>query len=160
MPSSNRRLLPAIVVAACLLTGCGSPDSQQPSSSTSAATPAGASADTVLASSRFIDRGGQNTSGGVQIERAGDTLRLVLTDDFETNDGPDLHVVLSPIDTAAAEGANAMADGAARIVGSLTSLSGAQALGLPNTDLSQFQSVLIHCIKYDHLYGAAPLELD
>ena len=50
----------------------------------------------VVATGRFTDKEGQHTSGTYRIERVEEDLRLVLSDDFKTDKGPDLHVVLSP----------------------------------------------------------------
>ena len=111
-----------------------------------------------IATGRFVSKGGQETTGTFRIVRVEDDLRLMLDDDFVTDEGPDLHVILSPTKTATASGDNAMADETAQVVAPLSSLSGAQQFDLPDDiDLRSFQSVLIHCIRFSHLYGAAPL---
>ena len=49
----------------------------------------------------------------------------------------------------------------AHVVGELQSRSGAQTYALEaDLDISHFQSVIIHCIRFTHLYGAAPLAPD
>ena len=112
----------------------------------------------VIASGTFTDKGGQHTSGTFRIEKAGDQLTLILSEDFRTDEGPDLHVVLTPTETNRTENENAMAEGNARVIAPLESLSGEQQYELPaNVDLSQYKSVVIHCIEFTHLYGAAPL---
>lgn len=113
--------------------------------------------DTVLARAMFVDKGGQSTDGFYRIERtaAGD-LRLVLENDFQTDAGPDLHVLLSPLPVDEAGNGNANGPGA-RIVAPLMHTSGGQVYDLPDDlPLASFQSVLIHCVQFSHLFGAAP----
>lgn len=111
-----------------------------------------------VATGRFVSKGGQETSGTYRIVRTSGDLRLMFTDDFATDDGPDLHVVLTPTEATTASGENVMADGAALTVAPLGSGSGAQEFDLlDDLDLNRFKAVLIHCVQYSHLYGAAPL---
>ena len=112
----------------------------------------------VIARGQFVDKGGQHTSGSYTIERIGADLQLILGDDFRTDEGPDLHVVLTPTKVADAGNDNAMVEGA-EIVGALALQAGKQVYDLRD-DLSveQFHSVVIHCIEYSHLYGAAPVQ--
>ena len=113
----------------------------------------------VVATGRFTDKEGQHTSGTYRIERVEEDLRLVLSDDFKTDKGPDLHVVLSPTTALDATNDNALANGTALVVAQLTAFAGAQTYDLPDdTDLAPYKAVLIHCIQYTHLFGAAPLE--
>lgn len=112
----------------------------------------------VVATGTFTDKGGQHTSGTYRIEKAGDQLTLILSEDFRTDEGPDLHVVLTPTATDVAENETAMANGNALVIAPLESLSGEQQYELPaDVDLSLYKSVVIHCIEFTHLYGAAPL---
>lgn len=105
----------------------------------------------------FADKGGQQTSGTFRIERHGKDLQLILSDDFQTGKGPDLHIVLSPTPADLVDSDTAMATGAL-IIEPLKSPSGSQTYHLPaDVDLKTFGSVLVHCVKYTHLYGAAPL---
>lgn len=104
-----------------------------------------------------MDKGGQHTSGSYRIERSGEDLRLVLSDDFQTDEGPDLHLVLSPTGVAEAENESAMAEGAL-VVSALRSLAGGQTYDLrDDLELEAFRSVVVHCIEFTHLYGAAEL---
>ncbi|MBW3630430.1 MAG: DM13 domain-containing protein, partial [Gemmatimonadetes bacterium] len=73
----------------------------------------------LVATGRFVSKGGESTSGTYRIERVSGDLRLVLEPDFETSKGPDLHVVLSPVDVAAAGNRNVMPKGQARVLGEL-----------------------------------------
>lgn len=112
----------------------------------------------VVAEGTFAGKEGVDTSGSFYVERLDDgALRLVLAPDFRTEAGPDLHVVLAPTTAEAAHHDNALADGAV-IVGRLARSSGKQQYDLrDDTPLDAFRSVLIHCIEYSHLFGAAPL---
>lgn len=112
--------------------------------------------DRVLVRSMFVDKGGQNTDGYVRIERtASGDLRLVLENDFKTDGGPDLHVLLSPLPVSDAGNSNANGPGA-RIVAPLMHTSGGQVYDLPDDlPLASYRSVLIHCVQFAHLFGAA-----
>ena len=151
-------LLSMLVCGACLaLAACGGGASA--SADASSSDEIAESAD-IVASGSFTDKGGQETSGAYQIEDTGAGLRLVLSETFRTDWGPDLHVVLTPTGTAEADNDNVMVTGA-HVVGELQSRSGAQTYALEaDLDISHFQSVIIHCIRFTHLYGAAPLALD
>lgn len=103
--------------------------------------------------------------GRWQIVRDGDRLRVELDERFETKNGPDLHIVLSerPLDRVTDRNATRQA----LIVGRLRTndrstflkkMKGAQSLPLPpGTDLSDYRSILIHCVEFSHLWAGAPL---
>lgn len=111
-----------------------------------------------MAEGSFVNKGGQQTSGSYRIERVGEDLRMVLSEDFRTDEGPDLHILLSPTEVAAAENETAMVEGA-EVVAALQALTGAQTYDLQDSlDLEVLHSVAIHCIEFSHLYGAAALE--
>lgn len=165
---SSGIFLSIFVCGVCLaLAACGGGES----SSTDALSTYTASTDTsppgelpesadIIASGSFTDKGGQETSGAYRIEDAGEGLQIVFSEAFRTDWGPDLHVVLTPTGTAEADNDNVMVTGA-HVVGELQSRSGAQNYALEAAiDLGPFQSVIIHCIRFTHLYGAAPLALD
>lgn len=110
----------------------------------------------IVAQGRFVGKGGQTTVGGYRIESADGDIRLVLSGDFRTDEGPDLHVVLSPLPVDEVEGGNATSDDATLIVAPLNGFEGPQEFDLPDDpDFSGYHSVLIHCIEFSHLYGAA-----
>lgn len=112
----------------------------------------------VIARGEFVDKGGQHTSGSYTIERIGGDLQLILGDDFRTDEGPDLHVVLTPTMVTDANNDNAMVEGA-EIVGALALQGGKQVYDLrDDLRVDQFHSVVIHCIEYSHLYGAASVQ--
>ena len=115
----------------------------------------GATLDT-LYTGAFVNKGGETTGGAYRIEQAEGSRVLVLDDAFFTGSAPDLHVVLSPLTVEAAGNGNAT-DGSA-ILAPLKARTGLQRYPLPDSiDLGRYQSVLIHCVQYRHLFGAAPL---
>ena len=137
-----------------MLTGCSRPEPDSPSETSVQST---SSDEVKIASGRFVDKGGQKTSGTFFLERVGEDLRLVLGDDFRTDEGPDLHVVLTSTTVAEAGNDNAMAEGA-EVVSKLAKQAGEQVYDLrDDLRLDQYNSVVIHCIEFSHLYGAAPL---
>ena len=78
------------------------------------------------------------------------------SDDFKTKNGPDLKIFLSPLSPEAVNGKNAI-DGALNL-GELTKNKGAQDYEIPEgTDLSQYSTVLVHCEKYEVLWGGGAL---
>lgn len=97
--------------------------------------------------------------GGWSIEKRGDQHVISFNDKFKTKGGPDLKVFLSPQSIDNATGKNAT-DGA-ELVAVLKSTKGAQEYVLPaNIDVSNFNSLLIHCEAYSVLWGGtniAPL---
>lgn len=118
----------------------------------------GARLDTVLAEGSFGGKEGIETAGSYRIGRAGTDLKLTLQNDFQTESGPDLYVVLSPTSPEEATGENVM-DGAALRVDSLRSLGGQQTYDLQDDlALEPFASVAIHCVQFSHLYGTAKVD--
>ena len=82
---------------------------------------------------------------------------IVFSADFRTKKGPDLQLVLSPLAFSETSGRNAMNYGAVSL-GLLKSHKGPQEFKVPeDVDLAGFRCVLIHCVKYDRLWGGAPL---
>ncbi len=135
-----------LAALAMLLTACGS--------TATAPTPTAQ----VVATGQFDGKSGEQVSGGYRIERSGGHLTLVLGADFQSSAGPDLHVVLSPMLPAAVQNATALADGAAMVVAPLRAQQGEQRYALPDTTtLARHRSVLVYCVRYTHLYGAAPM---
>jgi hypothetical protein len=101
----------------------------------------------------------QSIAGYFEIRKQADRSHVIyLPESFSTSEGPDLHVVLSPRPFAENNDDNATQGSA--IIAKLTSLNGAQAYSIPEfKDPAAFKSVLIHCVKYSHLYGGADLSL-
>lgn len=148
-PGSIMAILLFLAVSAC---GPSKRDSAAETSSQPA--PANVEA---IATGQFVDKGGQNTSGSFRVERTGTDLRLVLSSDFQTDEGPDLHVVITPTSVPEAGNDNAMAEGA-EVVGKLGQLAGEQVFDLrDDLELDRYNAVVIHCIEFSHIYGAASL---
>lgn len=92
--------------------------------------------------------------GGWSIEKRGDQHVISFSDKFRTKGGPDLKVFLSPQSINKVTGKNAT-DGA-ELVAVLKSTKGSQEYVLPaNIDVSNFDSLLIHCEAYSVLWGGA-----
>lgn len=104
-------------------------------------------------------------AGSWRIVRDGGTYTVVLDDDFETKNGPDLHILLSP--RPLAELTDETAGDGALVVGLLKTsdtallfkkMKGAQSLELPpGTDPGAYRTILIHCVRFSHLWAGAPL---
>lgn len=111
----------------------------------------------LVAEGTFEGRENMSTTGTYRLERRDDRLYLALEKDFRTDSGPDLHVVLSPAAADTVTGSTAVPAGAL-IVDTLRSQTGPQRYELPeDIRLGDYRSVLIHCVKFSHLYGAAPI---
>lgn len=150
-----------LMMAELLVTGCAEQEGATagPGNQETPKTASIQSASTVRYHAAFTGKEGMAVQGAYRIKDHDGVLRLILDDAFKSDDGPDLHVVLSPVEPGEVSGSTAMAEGKAFVVGKLASLTGNQTYDLPaDMDLSAYQSVLIQCIKYAHLYAAAPLE--
>ena len=91
--------------------------------------------------------GGQSVSGLAKIYLTNDKYMLKL-ENFSTSNGPDLKVYLS---TAATPSGFIS-------LGDLKSTNGNQVYEISGTpDFSKYKFVLIHCERYNHLYGSAEL---
>lgn len=104
---------------------------------------------TVLFSGRFMNGPYGATMGVAQIEQVNNQWQLRL-DSFKVSNGPDLKVYLSkeqqPVNFIS--------------LGSLRSTSGSQVYsvnGMPN--IAEYRYALVHCEKYNHLFGSALLEM-
>lgn len=95
----------------------------------------------------------------------GDGLAVELDEGFETKNGPDLHILLSPKSIGELSDDNASSQ--ALVVGLLVTsdrglfkkMKGPQTLALPpGVDLADYRTILIHCLKYSHLWAGAPLD--
>ena len=87
------------------------------------------------------------TSGKGLIVKTGDTYRLRL-EQFMVNSGPDLKVYISrekqPLNFIR--------------LGNLKALTGDQEYEIPGTpDFSDYRFLLIHCEKFNHLFGSGEL---
>ncbi len=90
------------------------------------------------------------------VQEADGAMYVKLSDDFRTRRAPYLKIFLSPQPASDTTGDNAT-DGAL-LVAELSSNKGGQVYEIPaGTDLSQYQSILIHCEAYSKLWSAADL---
>lgn len=115
----------------------------------SAATPV------TLLAGRFHD-GAHKTAGTATIHQLADGKRVLRLTDFETSNGPDVHVYL-----VAAEDANDN-DTVTRAgfveLGSLKGNVGDQNYDVPTeTDLSKYRAVTVWCRRFGVNFGTAPL---
>ena len=103
----------------------------------------------ILFSGRFMNGTYGATTGVARIEAVNNKWQLRL-DSFEVSNGPDLKVYLSkeqqPIHFIS--------------LGSLRATSGSQVYGVNGMpDIAEYRYALIHCEKYNHLFGSALLEM-
>ncbi|MBF2079648.1 MAG: DM13 domain-containing protein [Synechococcales cyanobacterium T60_A2020_003] len=101
------------------------------------------------------------TTGTATLTVDGDTRYIEFSDDFQTDPGPDLFVVLhvSPdvIGTTSAP-SHSFAEGDYVLLEPLQAVSGAQRYAIPaEVDLSQYGSVAIWCRQFNATFGAASL---
>jgi hypothetical protein len=109
---------------------------------------------TSLASGQFEGRS-HPAEGQADIITDGDRTFLRFEDDFATDNGPDLNVYLS----TAPIGADAEAfDDDFVDLGDLKGNVGSQNYEIdPSVDLSQYQTVVVWCVRFSVAFGAAPL---
>lgn len=94
--------------------------------------------------------------GSAKIVEKDGQIELVLSDDFKTKNGPDLKVYLTkkPIETLTAEDMSANSTK----IGVLKSNKGAQSYIVPSDiNLSEYESVVIHCEAFTVLWGGFDL---
>lgn len=97
-----------------------------------------------------------NASGTWRIVERGGERFVELSDDFRTQNAPDLKIFLSPQPSSSLNGKNA-ADGAV-LIAQLTSNRGAQVYKIPaRVDLSAYYTIMIHCEAYSKLWAVATL---
>ena len=95
----------------------------------------------------FSGVGGQNVSGLAKIYLTDNKYMLKL-ENFSTSNGPDLKVYLS----------TARSPSGFISLGDLKSTNGNQVYEINGTpDFTKHKFVLIHCERYNHLYGSAEL---
>ncbi len=81
---------------------------------------------------------------------------VVLSDDFKTRNAPDLKLFLSPRTVEDLENGNATSG--SFFIAELKKNKGGQRYKLDDSvDLSEFESIIIHCEKYTKLWSAAAL---
>ncbi|MGF1454430.1 MAG: DM13 domain-containing protein [Alphaproteobacteria bacterium] len=116
-----------------------------------------AAQDAELASGGFTNQE-YKISGNWRIYEEDGKTFIALSDDFRTRRGPDLKIFLSPLAPDAVTGKNATEG--SLLVAELDKSRGAQTYEIPTgTDLSAYQSVVIHCERFSKLWGAGPLTI-
>lgn len=95
--------------------------------------------------------------GDWSIEQRADGNFLVLSEDFKTKNAPDLKLFVSKKPYTEINGSNATADAA--LISLLKSNTGGQSYRIPdNINMSDYQSLLIHCEKFSKLWASTPLK--
>ncbi len=122
---------------------------------TAAATPS-ATMPAMVTMGRF-HKGSHETRGVATIYRQPDGSRLLRLTDFETSNGPDVHVYLVAAPDAMD---NATVTGAGFVdLGSIKGNVGDQNYAVPaDLDLSKYRAVTIWCARFGVNFGTAPLE--
>ena len=124
-------------------------------SDTSAAPDAPKPGPVTLASGVFRS-GEHHTSGAAAVIRLADGSRFVRLTEFDTSDGPDVHVILS--DQPAGSSDHAVDEGRYLKLGTLKGTRGNQNYPIPaSADLAQFASVVIWCDRFNATFGSADL---
>lgn len=94
--------------------------------------------------------------GSYEVVRENGQTLIRFGEDFETVNGPDLKVFLSPQSITTASGKNATQN--AVLLGFVKSKSGAQDYVLPaDVDIADFNSVLVHCEAFSVLWGGGTI---
>lgn len=128
-----------------------------PSPTTQPTEPAQAMQGTLIAEGSFYQVAYQG-KGVAAVYQAEDGQRVLHLDDFEVQDGPDLHVYL--VEEDAIEELNAMDMVGAVDLGVLQASSGEQSYLIPaGLELGDFALVLIWCVPEETPYTAAQLDL-
>ncbi len=145
-------------IVALLTVGCGNVESQsqdpetQPQAETVAESPADSS---IQASGDFIDAE-HPTKGTASIITENGKKYIQFDDNFKSDDGPDLFVILHRDDKLPITGIKE-ADYVS--IAALKSTNGSQKYEIPESvDLANFKSVAIWCRKFNATFGYAVLK--
>jgi len=88
-----------------------------------------------------------NVSGSVELIENEGALLLVFGDNFQTSNGPDLRIYISPTEK--------IGSGSIEL-GKLKSTSGTQSYNVPaESELKDFNYVIIHCVPFNVSFGQA-----
>ena len=99
------------------------------------------------------------TSGRATIYESTESKRYLRLSDFTTSNGPDVHVVLARGEDKALDRAIVKDNLDGVELGLLKGNQGDQNYDLPaNTDLNQYQAVVIYCERFHAIFGVARLE--
>lgn len=95
--------------------------------------------------------------GNWSIEQRADGNYIVLDEAFKTRGAPDLKLFVSKTNYSDITGKNATSN--ADLVAKLKSNKGAQSYKIPsNINVSDYQSLIIHCEQYSKLWASTPLQ--
>lgn len=97
--------------------------------------------------------------GDWRIVKEGELRFIVFADNFEAKKAPDLKIFLSKLPFDDIDGENASDAGKSVLIKPLSKYEGGMKFEIPATiDLSDFQSIIVHCEKYAKLWGGSPLQ--
>ena len=99
------------------------------------------------------------TTGTVSIVENPDGTRILVIEDLDTSNGPDVHVWLSAADAVEGFDGWFLAGGAAHVdLGIIKGNQGDQVYAIPaDVDLASFVSVSLWCVRFGVGFGAAQL---
>ena len=112
-------------------------------------------AGSVSASGSFHDVH-HKVSGSAKIIGTGNKAKLVLSNDFSTEWGPDLRVVVSG--NADPKTAGDVHEGAYADLGPIQGTSGAQVFDLSGVNVADIKSISIYCKPFMVVFGSAPVK--
>lgn len=100
------------------------------------------------------------TRGSWSIVSRDDGIYVILDDEFKTKKGPDLFILLSPKSYDEVTDENADVD--AYKVAQLESFKGGAEYRIADDefDIERYESILIHCVEYSHLWAGSDIDKD
>lgn len=115
---------------------------------------------TTLASGNFVGVApGHNAEGSVTIKEDGDQVMIELGEDFNTDKGPDLYVILSQDQPLTGEDPVSLNKEKIKILEPLADRNGRQVYVASKADFENYgHSVVIWCNKYNVVFGGAVLQ--
>ena len=117
--------------------------------------PTASAANSKLATGQFHS-GAHETKGAATIYQAADGKKTLRLTNFETSNGPDVHVYLVAAEDA--KDNDTVTKAGFVDIGSLKGNIGDQNYELPaNTDLAKYRAVTIWCKRFSVNFGTAPL---
>ena len=96
--------------------------------------------------------------GSWKIEKEGDKTFVVMGDNFSTKKAPDLKIYLSKLNFKDIDADNASSSDTSVFVAQLTSYKGSAKYLVPaGINISEYKTILVHCLKYAKYWGGSPL---
>ena len=97
--------------------------------------------------------------GDWEIKKDGDEYVIYFKDNFEAKKAPDLKVFLHKLPFKKIDGDNASHKADAVLIAQLSKYKGAMSFKVPaSVELTNYQSLIVHCEKYSKLWGGAALK--